>query len=409
MREKIRIGQVSCGTIYSGVQTELDRAAKMVDGELVFPEVDLEYIEEIEDRIPIKVNSPNLRLAIARANKIIELQQDLVDAVLIVSCFHCTEGTLVRQIVRKMIQNETRLPLIMYSFTERPKLESLLIRMEALTTIVKKRALLGRQKQEGLTMGIDSGSSTTKCIIMEDNEIIGTGWVPTTKISAAAKYSIKVALEESGVSDIKQLDAIGVTGYGRYDVGALFNADLIQEEITVNSKGAVYLAKKQKGEATVIDIGGLDNKVMTLYDGIPDNFTMGGICAGSSGRFLELAARRIGVSLPEFSDLSMKGDPNKVHLDSYCSIFGIQSLVSELSRNKKIEDAAAAACVSVSEQVLRQQLQEIDIREPIIEIGGTALIKGLAKYLSIIIRKEIIIPEYPQYAGAVGAALLASK
>jgi putative methanogenesis marker protein 15 len=405
----IRIGQVSCGTLYSGIQSDLDRAAKMVGGELLFPEVDLEYIQDVEDQFPIEINSPNLRLAIARANKIIELQKELVDAVLIVSCFHCTEGTLVRQIVRRMIQSKTKLPLIMYSFTEKPKPGQLLIRMEALTTIVKKRTLLGRQKQEGITMGIDSGSSTTKCIIMRDNEIIGTGWVPTTKTAAAARVAIKIALEEAQMKDIKELDAIGVTGYGRYEVGSIFNADLIQEEITVNSKGAVYLADRQKGEATVIDIGGLDNKVMTLNDGIPDNFTMGGICAGSSGRFLELASKRIGISLPEFSELSLKGDPTKVQLDSYCSIFGIQSLISELSRNKAIEDAAAAACYSVSEQILVQQLQEIDIREPIIEIGGTALIKGLVKQLGLILNKEIIVPKYPQYAGAVGAALLASK
>ena len=226
---KIRIGQISCGTLYSGVQTELDKAAKQVGADLVFPEVDLEYIEDTESKFPITINSPNLRLAASRAQRIIELKENLVDAVLIVSCFHCTEGTLIRQILRKMIQEETKLPLIMYSFTEKPKLGQLLTRLEALTTIVKKRTLLGKEKQEGLTMGIDSGSSTTKCVIMQDNAIIGTGWIPTTTIAAAAKFAIKVAFEEANIQNLKELDAIGTTGYGRYEVGALFNADLIQE------------------------------------------------------------------------------------------------------------------------------------------------------------------------------------
>ena len=84
---------------------------------------------------------------------------------------------------------------------------------------------------------------------------------------------------------------MGVTGYGRFLVGKHINAKLIQEEITVNSKGAVFLADAQKGPATVIDIGGMDNKAISVQDGIPGGFTMGGICAGASGRFLELTAR----------------------------------------------------------------------------------------------------------------------
>ncbi len=82
-------------------------------------------------------------------------------------------------------------------------------------------------------------------------------------------------------------------------MGKKFNAKLIQEELTTNSKGAVWLADRQKGEATIIDIGGMDNKAITVRDGIPDNFTMGGICAGASGRFLELTAKRLKVEITE--------------------------------------------------------------------------------------------------------------
>ena len=67
-------------------------------------------------------------------------------------------------------------------------------------------------------------------------------------------------------------------------IGDAMKAELVQEELTVNSKGAVYLAEKQKGPATVIDIGGMDNKAISVIDGIPGSFTMGGICAGASGR-----------------------------------------------------------------------------------------------------------------------------
>jgi len=38
-----------------------------------------------------------------------------------------------------------------------------------------------------------------------------------------------------------------------------------------------------------------------------------------------------------------------------------------------------AACHSVAEQVYEQQLQEVEVKEPVIMVGGTSLIEGLPK------------------------------
>jgi len=45
----------------------------------------------------------------------------------------------------------------------------------------------------------------------------------------------KVALEGTGYKQ-SDIEAIGVTGYGRLTIGKHLNADLIQEELSVNSK-----------------------------------------------------------------------------------------------------------------------------------------------------------------------------
>ena len=79
------------------------------------------------------------------------------------------------------------MPVISYSFTERTSAGSLLTRLEALTTIVRRKHLPTREIQSGLTAGIDSGSTTTKAVVMKDNEIIGKGWVPTTKVIESAE------------------------------------------------------------------------------------------------------------------------------------------------------------------------------------------------------------------------------
>lgn len=402
----VKIAELTCGPEYSGVQSEIEKAARDVGGDVVFPEVDLEYIDRVNEQLGFQVASANLKLMFARAMSIIEGNSD-VDAVFIATCFRCAEGALVRNEVRRLIQQYTDLPVVMYSFTERTKAPELSTRMEALATIVEKKALLGRKRQEGISLGIDSGSTTTKAIIMEDNEIVGKGWVYTKDIVESAQKAIDEALKEAGM-EMKDIETIGTTGYGRHTLGDHFKADLVQEELTVNSKGAAFLANMQEGEATVIDIGGMDNKAISLNNAIPDNFTMGGICAGASGRFFELTARRLDVSIQELGDLAAQGDWRKVMMNSYCIVFGIQDLVTALAGGAKPEDVAAAAAHSVAEQIYEQQLQEVDVRDPVILVGGSSLLKGMVLALEEILGKKIIVPPYSQHIGAVGAALLSS-
>lgn len=406
MTAPVRIAQLSCGPDYSGVQQEINEAAQAVSGEIFFPDVALKDITKDFNGFGLDVRSPDLKLAISRAKALVDGRVE-ADAVFIATCFRCAEAAIVRNELRRYIHEHSRLPVVSYSFTERTTAGTLLTRMEALTTIARRRALLARETQQGLTLGLDSGSATTKAVVMKDNKIIGTGWQPTTEVIKSANEVIAHALAEAGVSR-DEIQAVGTTGYGRFLVGKEINADLIQEELTVNSKGAVYLANRQHGPATVIDIGGMDNKAISVMDGIPGTFTMGGICAGASGRFLEMTAKRLGVDITELGPLAMKGMGARVPMNSYCIVFGTQSLVNALAAGSSREDVAAAACHSVAEQVFEQQLQEVDIKEPVIMVGGTSLIEGLVRAMGDLLKTEVVVPKYSQYIGAVGSALLAS-
>ncbi len=406
MNRKVRIAQISCGTEYSGIQKEIEKAAELVGGKIIIPEIDISDIRTAEEEIGFHVVSNGLKVMMARAKAIVEGRTE-ADGVLLATCFRCAEGALTRSILRRYIQTKSKIPVVTYSFTERTKAGTLLLRLEALVNTVSKKPLFTRTKQEGLTAGIDSGSTTTKAVVMKDNEIIGIGWLPTTSVLESGKKALEIALQEANIT-INKLEGIGVTGYGRRILKEYYNAQLSMEEVSTCSKGALFLANKQKGDATVVDIGGMDNKAITLYDSIPDSFTVGGICAGASGRFLETSAKRLGVSLEEFGELALKGDYRNVSMNAYCIVFGLQDLVAALAAGAKIEDVAAAACYSVAEQVFEQQLQEIDIRYPIIEVGSTALIKGLVRAMSDILNVEVIVPSKPNLIGAVGAALMVS-
>jgi len=402
----IKIAQISCGTEYSAVQYEIEKAARSVGAKMVYPDVSAADINKAVERFGFNPRSPQLKLMIARAVQLADDMYD-ADAVFISTCFRCAEGALVRNELRRFVQENTNLPVVTYSFTERLKAAQLLTRMEALVTVVSRKELLARERQTGITVGIDSGSSTTKALVMIDNKIAGKDWTPSGDVVKSAELVLENALKEAGIT-YDQVEAMGTTGYGRFTLGKHFNAKLVQEELTVNSKGAVWLADHQRGEATIIDIGGMDNKAITVRDGVPDNFTMGGICAGASGRFLEMVSKRMKIEVTELGALADKGDWRNAKMNSYCSVFGIQDLVTTLGEGKTFEDVAAAACHSVAEQVYEQQLQEIDVRHPIIQVGGTSLISGLVKAVGEVLGSKPIVPPNSQYIGAVGGALLCS-
>ncbi|MDD1676899.1 MAG: methanogenesis marker 15 protein, partial [Methanomicrobiales archaeon] len=190
MTAPVRIALLSCGSEYSGVEKEIEDAAKAVNAVIFFPEVSLEDIRRDFASFGLEVKSPDLKLAIARAKALVEGRVE-ADAVFIGTCFRCAEAAIVRNELRRYIHENSKLPVVSYSFTERTTSGTLLTRMEALTTIARRRALLAREVQQGLTLGVDSGSSTTKAIVMRDNVIIGKGWVPTTDVLKSADEAVQ--------------------------------------------------------------------------------------------------------------------------------------------------------------------------------------------------------------------------
>ena len=244
----IKIAQLSCGTEYSAVQSEIEAAANAVGAKMVYPDVDMEKINAAVDRFGFNPVSPQLKLMIARAMALADKSYE-ADAVFISSCFRCAEAALVRTELRKFIQNNTRMPVVTYSFTERTKSGQLLTRMEALVTIVERKELLARERQVGLTAGLDSGSSTTKAVIMRDNVIIGKSWTPTADIFSSAETVLQEALTQAGVT-MGQLEAIGTTGYGRFTLGKKFH---------VPSNGWKIAAEAVCGQIPQEVFGGIGN------------------------------------------------------------------------------------------------------------------------------------------------------
>lgn len=109
-----------------------------------------------------------------------------------------------------------------------------------------------------ITAGIDIGSTTVKCAILKDGEIIATAIDFTGyNVKEAWKKILYNAVEKAGISRDK-IDRIISTGYGRESVDI---ANKKITEITCHGAGAHFL---QPNVRTVIDIGGQDSKAISL-------------------------------------------------------------------------------------------------------------------------------------------------
>ena len=110
MTVPVRIAQLSCGPDYSGVQHEINEAAKAVNGEIFFPDIALKDIVHDFSEFGLDVRSPDLKLAIARAKALVDGRVE-ADAVFIATCFRCAEAAIVRNELRRYIHEHSKLPV----------------------------------------------------------------------------------------------------------------------------------------------------------------------------------------------------------------------------------------------------------------------------------------------------------
>ena len=185
----------------------------------------------------------------------------------------------------------------------------------------------------GYFAGIDSGSATTDVVILDqDKTIVAKVILPTgAGASNGAQRALEEALQQAGLTQA-DLTATVTTGYGR---GVIQAGDKSITEITCHAKGAHFLYPQVR---TVIDIGGQDSKVIAIApDGSVTNFVMNDKCAAGTGRFLEMMARTLELSLEEISTVGLQWK-EEITISSMCTVFADSEVVSLVAQNKALPD-----------------------------------------------------------------------
>jgi predicted CoA-substrate-specific enzyme activase len=270
-------------------------------------------------------------------------------------------------------------------------------------TLGKRMEAKPKMHPEGkLFVGIDSGSTSTDAVLIDNNgKILSSVIIPTGR---GAQDSAKNALEKVLLkAEVQESDiaAIVSTGYGRENIG-LKNASIT--EISCHAKGGFFL---NPGIRTIIDIGGQDCKVIRLDEkGSVTGFLMNDKCAAGTGRFLEMVARTLNMSLDELSNAGISWKENII-ITNTCTVFAESEIVSLVAQNRDVNDIVHALEVSIASRIATQ-VRSAGGEPPYMLTGGVAQNNGVVKAISESLHADIYICQEAQICGALGAALFAA-
>lgn len=249
-------------------------------------------------------------------------------------------------------------------------------------------------------VGLDIGSSRTKVAVLDtDRRLLGYAIKKSgTDFSATAGVCLDAALEMAGATRGDIINAVS-TGYGRANVGFVTTQSKTEIGCLAN-----WCRFEIPGVITLIDIGGQDNKIVKLdKDGRRDSFKMNRKCAAGTGAFLEEMSTRLDLPLEDMDGLA-RASKEMVKLGSYCTVFSATEVLENIRNGKKVADIVKGLFYSVIKRVLEMDLPT----EKVVMTGGVvahnAYIFDMAEEM---LGRAVIRPEFPQLAGAMGAAIYA--
>ncbi len=278
-------------------------------------------------------------------------------------------------------------------------------RIEAfLESLNPERGRTEKQRKGDGTMyviGIDSGSTSTNAVVMDQDKKIKAFSVVRTgaKSGVSADRALHEVLEKAGLAR-EDISLIVSTGYGRVSIEF---ADENVTEISCHGKGAHYFNPSIR---TILDIGGQDSKAIRLNEnGEVKDFVMNDKCAAGTGRFLEMIARTLEVSLDELGKIALTST-EKIEITSMCSVFAESEVISLIANNKEKADIADGVCHAIANKAFGL-LRRVGMEPDFMMTGGVAKNPGVVRAVEEKIGAKLYICEEPEIVGATGAALYA--
>ncbi|NDV23357.1 acyl-CoA dehydratase activase [Desulfovibrio sp. JC022] len=254
-------------------------------------------------------------------------------------------------------------------------------------------------------VGVDVGSTSTNVVLVDsDNRVLGYRYLRTAGDPVKA---VKTGLAELGDDFAGKVNVLGAatTGSGRNMTGRLIGADIIKDEITAQARAAVSFCPDVD---TVFEIGGQDSKFISIKNGAVSDFQMNKVCAAGTGSFIEEQAKKIGIALDDYADISFRSEA-PLNLGERCTVFMETSIAAHLAQGDPIEDIAAGLCYSIIKNYTNRVLGRKKVGKKILLQGGVAYNQAIINAFRAVHGMEVQVPPFFSVTGAVGAAIIARE
>ena len=252
-----------------------------------------------------------------------------------------------------------------------------------------------------MRIGMDVGSTTLKCVAIDDeNNIVYKAYERHySKIAEKSSKMLSQIIEENPSFKKASLTVSGSAGMGFANALGL---DFIQEVYA----SRVSVSRLLPGTDAVIELGGEDAKILFFTNGV--EVRMNGSCAGGTGAFIDQMASLLGVEPLEMNTLAESHE--KIYsIASRCGVFAKSDIQPLLNQGARKNDVAASIFTAVVNQTVSGLSQGRKIEGNVVYLGGplyflSELRKAFDKGLGV----TGICPENGLYFVALGAAYSAN-
>lgn len=253
-----------------------------------------------------------------------------------------------------------------------------------------------------LKLGLDIGSTTIKCVVLdEENKIIYSTYERHYS-QITEKIAEILATVRSKVKGVENA-AVALSGSAGMGVAESSNIDFVQEVYATRVATNTFIP----GTDVVIELGGEDAKILFLTNGL--EVRMNGTCAGGTGAFIDQMATLLNVPLEELDALAKQYEKTYT-IASRCGVFAktdIQPLLNQGARKSDIAESIFNAVVS---QTVAGLAQGREIEGQVVYLGGPlTFMSELRNCFDKTLNTKGICPENSLYFVACGAALCAEK
>lgn len=248
-----------------------------------------------------------------------------------------------------------------------------------------------------ISAGLDLGAKFVKVVIMNDGQVAAR----VRKLSgfeqeSTAGEALREALAQAGLQP-QDLDYVVATGVGRKV--APFAQDTVTE-VGAAARGAVGRWPQAR---TVIDVGAEEGRaILITSEGRVKDFAVNEKCAAGAGTFTEAMARALEVPLEQLGPLSLQSD-RAVPMNAQCAVFAESEVVSLLHARTPKQDIARAVHDAIASRIV-SMARRVSIQPDVVVVGGMAYNVGFIAALKRTLEMEVIVPEYPDFVPAEGAA-----